>query len=126
MENAVTMQKLDVTSLKQLATAGAKIGTATGKILADGKVDFTDVVHLPAVLNGIKDLSGVDYKALLPELKDLDDTERAELSAHFSATFDIPNDSVEVVVEQGLDICLMVLQAILSFVRVGEVTKTAA
>lgn len=120
------MQKLGIQEVKELATAAAKLGTGAGKILEDGKVTFADTIHVPTILGGLKDLAGVDYKAVLPEAKDLDDTERAELGAHFSATFDLPNDSVEVVVEQGLELCLMALQAILTFVKIGEKAKAVA
>lgn len=120
------MQALGITEVKELATAAAKLGTAAGKVLADGKVTLADTVHVPGILSGLKDLSGVEFSKLVPEMKDLDEAEREELAAHFSATFDIPNDTVEAVVEQGLALVLMALEAILAFVQVGAKAKQAA
>lgn len=124
MKRGNPMQKLGIQDIKALATAGAKMGTATGKILEDGKVDWRDTMHVPSVLGALKDLSSVDFGQVLPQAKDLDDAECAELAAHFKATFDLPDDSVEVVVEQGLELVLMALQAILAFAKVGEKVRT--
>ena len=120
------MATLGITEVKELATAAAKLGTAAGRILEDGKVGLADMVHVPMILGGLKDLSGVEFASLLPELKDLSEGERDELAAHFGALFDLPNDGVEAIVEQGLAIVLMALEAILAFVKVGDKVKKAA
>lgn len=116
------MQQLGIENVKTLASVAAKMGTAAGKVLEDGVVDWRDTFQLPAFLGALKDVSKVDFKALVPEVKDLDEAEKADLSAHFQKTFDWPDDAVEGVVEQGLEIVLAALEAVLSFVRVSTLT----
>lgn len=120
------VQQLSVQELKDLAGAVAKIGTGIGKVLEDGKVDWRDTVHVPAILSGIRELSEVSFQALLPELKDMDDAEREDLAAHFRGAFELPNDSTEAVIEQGLELVLMGLQAVLAFTKIGQAVKVAA
>jgi hypothetical protein len=117
------MQKLGVQEVKDLASAVAKTGAAAAKILADGQVTLSDTVHLPGVLAGLKGFADVEYLALLPELKDLDEAERAELAKDFQSKFDIPNDTVEAVVEQGYALLLEGLDAVMAFLKIGQQVK---
>lgn len=55
---------------------------------------FDELLLLPGVIK--------DGKLILEEIKDLDPAEANELGAWAAAEFDIPNDSVEESIEQGL------------------------
>jgi len=81
----------------------AEFGNIVGAALEDGKINMADVgllARLPAVAMGIfSAVSNVtDIRA---ELADLDPAEKAELVAIFKARFDIPQEKIEVVVEQA-------------------------
>lgn len=119
-------QKLGIENLKLVASFAAKFGTATGKVLEDGKVDWRDAGQVPAILGSLKDLGRADLKAVVPEAKDLDEAEQKDLAAHFKTTFDWPDDKIESIVEQGLELVLSALDAILTFQRIGAQVKAAA
>lgn len=117
---------LGVQDVKAVAAAVAKGTSVVAAILADGTVDFRDMIEVPALFSALRGFAGVDYKAVLPELKDLDDAEKSELAADFAAKFDLPSDSVEKVVEQGYAIVLEAVEAVLAFTKVGALVKKPA
>lgn len=119
------MQALNIENLKSLTVAVAKLGVGMAGVLEDGTVTISDMKHIPAILGGLRSLSVVEYKKLLPEMKDLNDAEREELGKLFGTEFNIVNDSLEATIEQGLALLLMALQAIMTFVSIGEKVKTA-
>lgn len=120
------MEKLGIADIKALSGGVAKLGSSVGKILEDGAVDFKDLPQIPGLLAGVREVSRANLSLVLPEVKDLDEAEKAELAADFSAKFDLPNDSVEGVIEQGYAILLEALEAILSFQKIGGLVKAAA
>lgn len=123
MGNLANATAVGIENLKALATGVAELSTAVGNIMKDGSIGVGDLGQVPAIFAAIRHLAAADVKAVLPEAKDLSDPERVELAAHFSAVFDLPNDTVEVIVEQGLEMVLMGLQAILSFVAIKGKAK---
>jgi hypothetical protein len=116
---------LGVQDVKALAGAVAKGASVAAKVLADGDVNLRDMVHVPELFSALRGLAGVNYLSVLPQLTDLDEAEKAELAADFRAKFDLPQDTVEVVVEQGYAILLEAIQAVLAFVKVGQKVKAA-
>lgn len=112
------MEKLGVESIKEAILAVAETCSGIAAIIEDG-VSLSDLKHVPKVISGIKHLSKVKLAEVLPQAKDLDDAEKLELSAAFKASFDIANDDMEQVIEEGMAIVLEGLQAILSFLNIG-------
>ena len=106
-------QKLDVEAIKTLTLAIAESGTAVGKIMEDNKVSLGDLMHLRALVSGVAKFRSVDYAALMPQAKDVDAAEAAELSALFTASFDLPGaDTVEANVEAGFAVLMTALEAL--------------
>lgn len=81
----------------------AGLGNIAGIAYADNKLDATD---LPGALLGgavlVPKLIEIDWSALVPEGKDLTADEQAELIAHFRAEFNIPQEELELTIEDVL------------------------
>jgi hypothetical protein len=81
----------------------AGLGNIAGIAYADNKIDASD---LPAALYGgallVPKLIEIDWSALVPEAKDLSIEEQAQLIAHFKAEFNIPQEDLEVTIEEVL------------------------
>ena len=120
------MENLGVENVRAFATAAAKTGTAAYGVFEDGKVDFTDLKYIPKVLSGIKGFTAVNYKEVLPELDDLSDDEKESLSAHFKTVFSIGGGSTEEIIEEGYGYILMAIQALFTFIDLGEKVKANA
>lgn len=75
------------------------IGTDLATALEDGKLSMVETIglskNIPAAIAAIK--AAPDLPA---EIRDLDDEERAQIIAHFSEKFDLPNDELEQRVEK--------------------------
>lgn len=106
------MAHLPATEVKKLVACIAGALTVGGQILADGKVGIGDLARLPQLLGELQGLTGVDYKAVLPQVADLDADELTDLATTFKAAFNLADDTVERVVENGIDIVLQVVQAV--------------
>ena len=66
----------------ELAIDGAKAVMSVGeKVMADGKVDWADSVHVPELFEAVKKLveAGKAYKELSEEAKDIDGAEAIKL-----------------------------------------------
>ncbi len=113
----------DIANLKKLIGPTAKLATSIGGILADGQVTLGDMRYVPDIFSALRGYAGLDYTVVIPELKDLNDVEREELAKLFRDNFNISAETVEAVVEQGFDLLLMALQAILTFVTIGKTIK---
>lgn len=117
-----------VANLKLAIVAVAEIGSASAKVMEDGKVSLGDLRYAPALLNGIKSASGVNYKELLPEAKDMSEGEQAEIAQAFREHFVLKADAadVEATIEEGLVLVLSAIDAVLGFVKVSAAVKPAA
>ncbi|MBN2684955.1 MAG: hypothetical protein JXR40_06720 [Pontiellaceae bacterium] len=70
------------------------VGCNVANALEDGKFGFSDSIGLLTKLPQI--ISAVNEAKEMPaELSDLDDAERAQITAHFAEKFDLPNDVLE-------------------------------
>lgn len=101
------MSKLPVTEIKDLATAVALTLNAVDAV-AQGR----DLGDLVAIVKAARAYADVDFAQILPQASDIDAEEAKDLAAHFAQVFNITNDSIEVVVEQGLSIVLQSVEAI--------------
>ncbi len=81
-----------------------KLFSAVGFALEDGKVTFTDALYFKdAVMAAIPAYNGIN-NVKISDLKDPEN--RAEAVAVFSDEFDIPQEEVEELVEEGLELAM--------------------
>jgi hypothetical protein len=93
---------MKIDNVKAVVSASASLASIAGRILADGKVDFADLSQIPGLISALGGLGGIAYKEIVPEIKDLDPAELAELADVFAAAFDLADDTIEKRVEAGL------------------------
>lgn len=92
---------LGIDNLKKLIKFSLDLTENISTALADGKVTTTEIFgFLPELLQ----VPGVvkSWKDIVAELKDLTPDERLDLHAYVADEFDIPNDKVEVFIENAL------------------------
>lgn len=107
------MEKLGVQKLRLAIMFALTFAQKTAQGATDG-FDWTDVsalipdlLQIPAIVQSSADI--------VAEFKDLDEQERNELSAEISTTFDIPNDKVELYVEEALKATLYITSLVNRF-----------
>lgn len=83
------------------------VGATDGFDWTDVSALIPDLLQIPAIVQ--------DSAAIVAEFKDLDEAERNELSAEISTTFDIPNDKVELYVEEALKGSLYIVSLVNRF-----------
>lgn len=105
------MSKLGIVALMSLSTALAHSGNAIGDVFEDGRVDFKDFSRIPAILEAGRDFTGVKFADVLPEVADLDTDEARQLADHFAQVFNISNDTVEGVIEEGMALVVDAVEA---------------
>lgn len=93
---------MKIDNVKSVVAASASLATIAGRILADGKVDFTDLSQIPGLISALGGLGGIAYKEIVPEIQDLDAEEIQTLASVFAEAFDLADDTVEKRVEAGL------------------------
>lgn len=86
---------------KLIAVLGELL-SLVGKAMEDGKVGAGDVSHLVAALPKFVEVAGVDFEAVLAEVKTLTPEQAQELADVFAKHFDIPQESLEAGIEVGL------------------------
>lgn len=93
---------------KEAVVLGCLVADAVDKTMADGVVSVWDSKNFISVVAAIKPaFEGGKY--IGKELGDLDESERAELSAAIAENLDLSNDVAESLIEGGLDIVLRIL-----------------
>ena len=97
---------MEIANLKAIVSVGAVLGNIAGESLADGKVDVKDLALIGKLLPVFPALLAVDFKAVVPEAKDLTEAEALELVEHFKAEFNIPQEAVEYKIEAVLGLCV--------------------
>lgn len=94
------------------ATEGcAGVVTVVDKAL-DGGLNAADIPLLVPLFKSIKLLVECDFDEIRAEIDDLDEVEREKLSQVFEDAFDLRNDSIEVIVENGIQILLSIIEHI--------------
>jgi len=79
----------NIQPLKHILTAVIEIGNPVGKALEDGKIQWVEM--FPIGYAAIKNISFInEFRAAWRELRDLDEAEKAEISAHVAATLVLP------------------------------------
>ncbi len=98
------MSKLGIANLLAITGVMASIGNIAGKSYEDGKLSAADLPG--ALIDGaaiIPSLISIEWNQLIPEGKDLDQEEQAQLMAHYKAKFDIPQDDLELTIEDVIE-----------------------
>ena len=98
------MSNFGIENLLIITSVLASVGNIAGKAYEDGKLTATDLPD--AVMRGavlIPKLIEIEWNQLIPEAKDLDEGEQAQLLAHFKKEFDIPQDSLELLIEDVIE-----------------------
>ena len=99
------MEKLGISEVKDVLGLGLAVGELV-EALADG-VGISDIAKLVGVVKKAPAaVAAIKSGKVLPELKDLDDAEKAELKAYAASEFNLANDKVEAAVEAGLGVVL--------------------
>jgi len=79
----------NIQPLKHILTAVIEIGNPVGKALEDGKIEVRE--WFPIGYAAVKNISFInEFRAAWRELRDLDEAEKAEISAHVAATLVLP------------------------------------
>lgn len=94
---------LSIENVKMVCGFACSFANVVGKSYEDKKIDLKDLPLLMEVFSAIKDLMAIDFKAVWPEAKDMDEKEYAELVDFIKIKFDIPQDSIEERVEKILE-----------------------
>ena len=90
--------------LRELVFFQAKLGNGIGFAVEDGKITFTDAFYFKDALGAaIPAFNGIN-NVKIEELKDPE--ARAELVELFTVEFDIPQEEVEPLIEEGLELAI--------------------
>ena len=98
------MSKLGIVNLMIATTVFAKLGGIAGRSYEDGKLSASDLPG--ALIDGaavIPSLISVEWNQLVPEGQDLDPAEQDQLMVHFKKEFDIPQDDLELTIEDVIE-----------------------
>ena len=104
-------QGIDAT--QKAVVAIAVLANSIGKVLEDGKVGITDLVHVYAPIAAIN-TALKDFKQIPAQIRDLDTAELAQLRETFIREFDLPQDGIEAVVEQAVDVTARLIEIVLT------------
>lgn len=99
--------KASVDSLKQLIQALQDAGLLIFMIEKDKGVNMDILAQIMKLINETGDVVK-SLGSVIPEFKDLDDAERADLVAFVEKTISLPNVTVEFAIEQVLKILILV------------------
>lgn len=120
------MKMSKVSSLVLLATAIGSVSSSVYDVAEDGKVNASDLVHVPSLLASLKDFVDIDYKALPAEIANVDAEGKAELAQAFRDSFNIANDDLEQTIEIGFGVIADFIQAINVIKNIGSKLKLGA
>jgi hypothetical protein len=116
------------TEVKNIASALALASNAVFSVMEDGKINLSDIPKIPQLLSALNNFTEIDYGKLLNEVSEVINPEDAQdIADHFAEVFNIPNDSIEAVIEQGLQLIVSGIEAIHTLKAiVSRLTKPAA
>ena len=105
--------KMGIKETKEVIDAVLGVVKLGQEVLADGKINSQDLsivlAHAPSLAQSIHAaVDGIDK--VLPELKDLDGSEAAELATHVMAKLSIDNAKAMLIAEKSLKTAIAVLE----------------
>lgn len=98
------MSNFGIANLLIITSVMAGIGNIAGRAYEDGKISASDLPG--ALVDGAKivpKLMEAEWNQLIPEAKDLDESEQLQLLEHYKKEFDIPQDNIELTIEDVID-----------------------
>lgn len=99
------MGKLGIQELKDVVNCGICLGELVDA-LSDG-VGLSDIGAALRAAKSVKPaIDAVKSGLIVPELKDLDESEKAELKTFVGEEFDISNDGIEEVIEKAINVVI--------------------
>ena len=105
------MEKLGIEEVKAVVNCGLSVGELVDA-LADG-VGLGDIGALVRAGKSVKPaIDAVKSGKIIPEIKDLDESEKAELKMWAGEEFDISNDDLEAKIEQGFNFGVDLLELV--------------
>jgi len=93
------MTKYNIDELKTVVSGIGKMGTALDGAIGDGSIGLNDLDDAWELLKGLQIVLSVDFRQIVLEWHDLDESEKTELFESFKTEFDLDSDVVEDVVE---------------------------
>ena len=114
---------LGIDQLVLLISVVASSGGTVAAILEDGKVNWSDTAHIFRLFGHLQDLKNIDFKKVLPEIKDLSTDEITRLGLVFDSKFDLVNDDIEKKVEEGLSEVRKFVESVMYFVKMRTKVK---
>lgn len=98
-------EKLGITQSSELLLWAFAFIKAFGASLADGKISFVDLPNFIGVMASSSAAFG-GIESVFAELKDLSDEEKEEIMVLARAEFDLPDDQLELLIEDSFDAAL--------------------
>ena len=107
-------------NIKNIVTIAAKLGSVSGAVLEDGKVNVADFAYVAQLAMMFPLFAAVDFTKVSEEIKALTVEDMPALVDHFNAQFDLPvsMDALEVQIERVLSIVARVPALILDLIAV--------
>ena len=95
----------DQKELKEALVFMCALANSIGEVAEDGKLNISDATHLVPMLYKLP--SAVDGMADIPsEVAEMDSEDIEELAQLVKDELDLPQDKVEMAIEDGIDLCL--------------------
>lgn len=96
--------KIGITNLKPAVALAIEVGNVADVMgRTQGIAKF---MALSSLMDEVISINGVDFKKVQEEVKDLDQTELAELHAFIGSKFDIKSDKLEAIIEGAIGISI--------------------
>lgn len=99
-------KQLPATAIIELVTAVGATISIIGSVLADGKVDVWDLMHLGKLAGTVSQFTKVQWAQVMPQLWDMDDQERAQVLEAFNKAVKLSNPSAQAMLKEGASIFL--------------------
>lgn len=91
--------------LKEVLKLGIEIQKAMSDSLEDGKINLFDITEfIPVIMAAGKAIDGIGN--VRNELKNLTLEQKAELKDYVKTEFDLPNDQLEILIEDTINVML--------------------
>ena len=116
-----TKVKLPINDLKPLVALGVEMANVADKIghtKGPGKY-----AHLISLFDEVTALGAVNFKNVIPQAKDIDAEEMAELKTFIKEKFDIADDKLESVIEKALDIIQKQAEVVVDTIGLVKIIK---
>lgn len=91
-----------IENLTKVIAVPVEMGNIIGEIMGEEKRTLKTYLKFIQVCDELVDLFKVEWKELGPEVKDLTDVEKAQIIEVMKEKFDIPQDKIEMIVEESL------------------------